>query len=114
MPWTRTVPTEPLARMDWLGCSAQVSRSLRVVWPRFFAIVALESRAGGATMLDLPDPGLYRTTEPMPGHEDGIPAGVLVYLGVAVDDDESDAAYLAEKVRYLRIFPCARRRGLAL
>ncbi|MBN1608829.1 MAG: hypothetical protein JW940_19540 [Polyangiaceae bacterium] len=33
-------------------------------------------------MLDLPDPGLYRTTEPMPGHEDDMPAGVLVYLGV--------------------------------
>ena len=32
-------------------------------------------------MLDLPDPGLYRTTEAMPGHEDEIPAGVLVYVG---------------------------------
>lgn len=32
-------------------------------------------------MLDLPDPGLYRTTEPMPGHEAEFPAGVLVYLG---------------------------------
>jgi hypothetical protein len=32
-------------------------------------------------MVDLPDPGLYRTTQPMPGHEDEFPAGVLVYLG---------------------------------
>jgi hypothetical protein len=32
-------------------------------------------------MLDLPDPGLYRTTQAMPGHEDAFPAGVLVYVG---------------------------------
>lgn len=32
-------------------------------------------------MLDLPDPGLYRTTQPYPGQEDAFPAGVLVYLG---------------------------------
>jgi hypothetical protein len=32
-------------------------------------------------MLDIPDPGLYRTTQPLPGHEQEIPAGVLVYLG---------------------------------
>jgi hypothetical protein len=32
-------------------------------------------------MIDLPDPGLYRTTQPLPGHEDQFPAGVLVYLG---------------------------------
>lgn len=32
-------------------------------------------------MLDLPDPGLYRTTQPLPGHEDAFPAGVLVYVG---------------------------------
>ena len=32
-------------------------------------------------MLDLPDPGLYRTTEPYPGHEADFPAGVLVYVG---------------------------------
>lgn len=32
-------------------------------------------------MVDLPDPGLYRTTQPMPGHEDEFPAGALVYLG---------------------------------
>ena len=32
-------------------------------------------------MIDLPDPGLYRTTQPYPGHEDTFPAGVLVYLG---------------------------------
>lgn len=32
-------------------------------------------------MIDLPEPGLYRTTEPMPGHEEEIPQGVLLYLG---------------------------------
>jgi hypothetical protein len=32
-------------------------------------------------MLELPDPGLYRTTEPMPGHEQEFPSNVLVYLG---------------------------------
>lgn len=32
-------------------------------------------------MLELPDPGLYRTTEPMPGHESEFPKGVLVYVG---------------------------------
>jgi hypothetical protein len=32
-------------------------------------------------MLELPDPGLYRTTEPMPGNEQAFPADVLVYLG---------------------------------
>lgn len=31
--------------------------------------------------MDLPDPGLYRTTQAYPGHEDAFPAGVLVYLG---------------------------------
>ena len=34
-------------------------------------------------MLELPDNGLYRTTQAMPGHEDAFPAGVLVYLGEA-------------------------------
>lgn len=32
-------------------------------------------------MLDLPDPGLYRTTQPYPGNEEAFPAGALVYLG---------------------------------
>ena len=32
-------------------------------------------------MLDLPDPGLYRTTTAMPGHEDAFPADALVYVG---------------------------------
>lgn len=32
-------------------------------------------------MLELPDPGLYRTTTAMPGHEDAFPSGVLVYIG---------------------------------
>ena len=30
---------------------------------------------------DLPDPGLYRTTQPMPGNADAIPAGALVFIG---------------------------------
>ena len=34
-------------------------------------------------MIDLPDPGLYRTTQPLPGHEEEFPAGVLVYIGMA-------------------------------
>lgn len=33
-----------------------------------------------------------------------IDKGLLVYLGVAVSDTKEDAAYLAEKVRFLRIF----------
>ena len=32
-------------------------------------------------MLELPDPGLYRTTQPYPGHEQDFPASVLVYVG---------------------------------
>lgn len=28
-----------------------------------------------------PESGLYRTTTPLPGHEDAIPQGVLVYVG---------------------------------
>lgn len=32
-------------------------------------------------MIDLPEPGLYRTTQAMPGHEQEIPEGVLVYVG---------------------------------
>jgi len=31
--------------------------------------------------------------------------GLLVYLGVARDDSDSDIAYLADKIRHLRIFP---------
>lgn len=34
-----------------------------------------------------------------------IDSGLLVYVGVATDDDESDAESIAEKVRHLRIFP---------
>ena len=34
-----------------------------------------------------------------------IGAGLLVYLGIAVDDTEADAAWLAEKVAHLRVFP---------
>ena len=36
-----------------------------------------------------------------------IEAGLLIYLGVASTDDESDVTYLADKVRHLRIFPDA-------
>ena len=32
-------------------------------------------------MFDIPDAGLYRTTESCPGHEDIFPPGVLVYVG---------------------------------
>ena len=31
--------------------------------------------------------------------------GLLVYLGVAAEDGEQDAAYLAEKISVLRVFP---------
>ena len=34
-----------------------------------------------------------------------IGAGLLVLLGVGVDDEQPDAAWLADKVRQLRIFP---------
>lgn len=34
-----------------------------------------------------------------------IERGLLVYLGINRDDGEADAAYLADKVRRLRIFP---------
>jgi D-tyrosyl-tRNA(Tyr) deacylase len=33
-----------------------------------------------------------------------VDAGLLVYLGVASDDEEADSRYLADKVRHLRIF----------
>jgi hypothetical protein len=36
-------------------------------------------------MFDLPDPGLYRTTQPLPGNEQQIPAGALVFIGQAAD-----------------------------
>jgi hypothetical protein len=32
-------------------------------------------------MINLPDPGLYRTTKPYPGHEQDLPADALVYVG---------------------------------
>ena len=38
------------------------------------------------------------------GYQAAINGGVLVYLGVANEDTVDDAAALAEKVRYLRIF----------
>jgi hypothetical protein len=34
-------------------------------------------------MFELPDPGLYRTTQSMPGNEEQIPANVLVFVGQA-------------------------------
>ncbi len=36
-------------------------------------------------MINLPDPGLYRTTKPYPGHEEEIPEGALVYVGKNAD-----------------------------
>lgn len=33
--------------------------------------------------MKLPDPGLYRTTQPYPGHEEEIPDAALVYVGAA-------------------------------
>jgi hypothetical protein len=33
--------------------------------------------------MKLPDPGLYRTTQPYPGKESEIPADVLVFIGVS-------------------------------
>lgn len=32
--------------------------------------------------MQLPDPGLYRTTQAYPGREEEIPGGVLVYVGI--------------------------------
>jgi len=34
-----------------------------------------------------------------------IEQGLLVYLGVAVDDGDADLSYIVDKVRHLRIFP---------
>lgn len=34
-----------------------------------------------------------------------ISKGLLIYLGVERDDSQEDARYIAEKIRYLRIFP---------
>ena len=31
--------------------------------------------------------------------------GLLVYIGVQSDDSEADARYIADKIRYVRIFP---------
>lgn len=36
-------------------------------------------------MLNLPNPGLYRTTKPYPGHEQDLPANALVYVGIQPD-----------------------------
>lgn len=33
-------------------------------------------------MMEMPEPGLYRTTVAYPGHEEEFPANVLVYVGV--------------------------------
>lgn len=32
-------------------------------------------------MIELPDPGLYRTSQALPGHEEAFPANALVYVG---------------------------------
>ncbi len=34
-----------------------------------------------------------------------IDGGLLVYVGVAADDADADVTWLADKIRYLRIFP---------
>jgi hypothetical protein len=39
------------------------------------------SKPARLDVFELPEPGLYRTTEPCPGHEDTFPADVLVYVG---------------------------------
>ncbi|MDH7484254.1 MAG: D-aminoacyl-tRNA deacylase [Spirochaetales bacterium] len=44
---------------------------------------------------------LQGSTEVLAG---SISQGIIVYLGVAANDTEQDASYLAEKVAYLRIF----------
>ncbi|HEY5956838.1 MAG TPA: hypothetical protein VIV60_09810 [Polyangiaceae bacterium] len=36
-------------------------------------------------MFELPDPGLYRTTTAMPGHEEQFPANALVFVGQAAN-----------------------------
>jgi D-tyrosyl-tRNA(Tyr) deacylase len=38
------------------------------------------------------------------GVRGAVEAGLLVYIGVAHDDSPTDASYLADKVRHLRIF----------
>jgi hypothetical protein len=35
-----------------------------------------------SSSMKMPEPGLYRTTKSYPGHEETIPVGVLVYIGV--------------------------------
>jgi hypothetical protein len=37
-------------------------------------------------MIDLPKPGLYRTTQPYPGQESELPAQALVYVGQRPED----------------------------
>lgn len=49
--------------------------------------------------LDLPDAGLYRTTQPMPGHEDEIPAGSLVFIGQSTNGGGKFAVRPAENRR---------------
>ncbi len=39
-------------------------------------------------MFDLPESGLYRTTQPMPDHETDFPAGVLVFVGQKPNSEE--------------------------
>lgn len=52
---------------------------------------------------------LQRVSEASVLVEDGVSGaiqhGLLVYLGVGIDDGEKDVAYIADKVRHIRVFP---------
>jgi D-tyrosyl-tRNA(Tyr) deacylase len=66
-------------------------------------IVALEATAIRAIVQRVSEAGVSVDGQTV-GHID---RGLLVYAGVAVDDEAADVEYLANKIRYLRIFPDA-------